>query len=160
MAQGFEAIYHEYSLYVRRTLYWVGGPEVLDDLVQETFVRVWKALPKFKQQSTMKTWIYRIAMNVAYDSLRKKKDIYKGVEPKKSSNDFESLEMSQVIDRCILAIPLKRRSVFVLHYKMELSVEETAEALKVSQGTIKSRLHKARQEFKNNLKAHGVDYGQ
>ncbi len=157
----FERVYQQNQNYVRRCLYWMVGPEILDDLVQETFVKVWKHKKSFRKSADLKTWIYRIAINTAIDYLRKKKIETVPIasyQDQGSESDTKRLETSQMIDRAILKLPIKHRAVFNLFYKMELSVKEVSDTLKISEGTVKSRLHKARQIFIADLKKQGVNY--
>jgi RNA polymerase sigma-70 factor (ECF subfamily) len=63
----FRHLYRRYEHKVRATLYQLCGSSLLDDLVQEVFLRVWKGLPKLKQRNTFSTWLYRITWNVATD---------------------------------------------------------------------------------------------
>lgn len=157
----FETIYLEHSPFVRRSIYWMVGPQAIDDLVQECFVKIWQNLPKFSGTSSLKTWIYRIAMNAAIDHLRKQKKLWHLRGESKIPIEVapvNDIALTQLIEKGILALPPKLRSVFVLYYKMELSVQEVAEALDLAEGTVKSRLFTARQTFIDFLQAHGVNY--
>jgi RNA polymerase sigma-70 factor, ECF subfamily len=69
----FTETYRKYHLLVRRVLFRIQGAGELDDLVQEVFLRVWKGLEKFREESQLKTWVYRIATNAGLDALKKKK---------------------------------------------------------------------------------------
>ncbi len=156
----FREVYEHYHSYVRASLYWMVGSEPLDDLVQETFVKVWKSFDSFQGESHIKTWIYRIAINTAKDFL-KKKGRYLSVLNEKGFLKAENprdLALADAIEKSILSLNLKHREVFVLYYKIELSVEEVAESLNLPQGTVKSRLHKGREIFIKNLKKIGFSY--
>lgn len=155
-----ESIYAEYNSFVRRSLFWMVGPDALDDLVQECFVKVWQNLSRFSGQSSIKTWIYRIAMNTAIDHLRKQKRHWflKTQQETVSVVPANDLELPQLIEKGIQQLPLKLRSAFVLFYKMELSVQEVGEALGLPEGTVKSRLFKSRQTFVRYLQESGVHY--
>ena len=67
----FRQLYRRYHKRVRSTLYQLCGSSILDDLVQEVFLRAWKGLPKLREASYFSTWIYRITWNVATDRRRK-----------------------------------------------------------------------------------------
>ena len=66
----FRQLYHRYQQRVRSTIYQLCGDAVLDDLVQEVFLRVWKGLPKLREAAYFGTWIYRITWNVAKEQRR------------------------------------------------------------------------------------------
>ena len=76
----FRALYEKYQGIVRSVIFRIAGPQELDDLVQETFIRVWQSLSKFRGRSSLKTWVYRIATNLAYDYCRKNKKRKQEVE--------------------------------------------------------------------------------
>jgi len=57
----FDELYDQFSSLVRNVLFKLCNPEDLDDLVQDVFIKIWNGLPKFKQKSSIKTWVYRIA---------------------------------------------------------------------------------------------------
>lgn len=158
--QDFKVFYQDYQNYVRKTLYWLVGHEPLDDLVQETFIKVWKSIHRFSGHSHVKTWIYRIATNVAIDYLRKNKTEYQLAlaEHNHPSHSQNNMELSQLIDQAILSLPIKLRVVFVLYYKQELTLNEISDTLNTAEGTIKSRLFKSRNLFKDYLEKHGVSY--
>jgi RNA polymerase sigma-70 factor (ECF subfamily) len=135
------------------------GAEPLDDLVQETFVKVWKERHRFQGDSQIRTWIYRIAVNTAKDYLKKKsRDPNLTVEGGRAQAPTTSLELREGIEKSIQLMDMPTKAPFVLFYKMELSVKEVAESLEMPQGTVKSRLHKARKEFLENLKKLGFEY--
>ncbi len=135
------------------------GAQPLDDLVQETFVKIWKTRHKFKGDSEIRTWIYRIAVNTAKDYLKKKsRDLKLIVESREPQPETSSLELREGIEKSIQLMDMPTKAPFVLFYKMGLSVKEVAESLELPPGTVKSRLHKGRKEFLENLKKLGFEY--
>lgn len=160
----FEALYTALNHYVRKTLFWLVGREHANDLLQEVFIKVWNNLDKFRQESSIKTWVYRITVNVAHDHMRKNKNSLKEVadytvEDIQSGSSIETELMNKkIIRRGILALPPKQRVVFVLFYQQDLSLEDIAKALSLPEGTVKSRLHNARDLFKESLRKNGVTY--
>ena len=155
----FQNLYLEYRDFVRRSIYWMVGEAAVDDLVQETFIKVWRKSHLFKGESSVKTWIYRIAMNTAKDYWRKhSRSLEFSLEAEGEQGIESRLIVSQIIDLSILQIPYKQRSCFVLYYKMELTIEEISKSLRIPQGTVKSRLNKARILFVQQIKKHGVYY--
>ncbi|RMD68676.1 MAG: sigma-70 family RNA polymerase sigma factor, partial [Cyanobacteria bacterium J149] len=69
----FRLLYQRYHHKVRATLYKLCGSEILDDLQQEVFLKVWKSLPQLRNPQYFSTWLYRICWNVAYDQGSSKK---------------------------------------------------------------------------------------
>lgn len=157
----FDHIYESYQSMIRSVLYKINGPADLDDLVQDTFLRIWKGLQKFHGQSEIKTWIYRITVNVALDFQRKNKNrpgtlIVDPAQanPKENSSDRYYRELVQ---KGLGQLSLAHRTVLVLHSMEELGVVEIARVLKTSPGTIKSRLFHARKNMAAYLEKMGVN---
>ena len=157
----FKGIYLDFHQYVRKTIFFMAGEENLDDLTQEVFVKIWKHRNKFRGQSSLKTWVYRITLNTTLDFLRKHQktkrvdfplELVEAVSPELDVKLKERVRMG------ILQLPEKQRSVFVLYYLEEASVSEIARLLNVKEGTVKSRLSYGRTSMINFLKAKGVDY--
>jgi RNA polymerase sigma-70 factor (ECF subfamily) len=131
----------------------MGASSHLDDLTQEVFVKVWKALPRFSFRSSMKTWIYRIAVNTAIDHGRKKKLVPNDIVPVGVSEESEE----QIILRESLAdMELDERSLIVLFYYEGLTLKEISVVLEIPVGTVKSRLHHAREKLEEVLVKRGV----
>ncbi|ABD01231.1 MULTISPECIES: sigma-70 family RNA polymerase sigma factor [unclassified Synechococcus] len=70
-SQSFRQLYRKYQQSVRNILYPLCGADLLDDLVQEVFIRAWKGLPRFRGSAQFSTWLYRICWNVASDQRRR-----------------------------------------------------------------------------------------
>ncbi len=148
--EDFNEIYFEHKNLVRNVIYRIVGGNSLDDLVQETFVQVWKSLSDFKHQSSIKTWIYKIAVNQALMYLRKK-DVL-NLTPDDQFEfpvndqifDIENKDMANV---GLSNIKTEFKVVLVLFYYEGLSIEEISSVLEIPTGTVKSRLHQAKNEF-------------
>ena len=143
-------------------LYWhiralVGSHEDTDDILQETFVKVWKALPGFRGDSSVKTWLWRIATNEALSFLRK--------QQVRAALRFESLDTTaalmvdsdpwfdgdaaqRVLAKAIAALPPKQRSVFCMRYFEELPYEEISRITGTSVGALKASYHQAAEKVK------------
>ncbi|MEM0896784.1 MAG: sigma-70 family RNA polymerase sigma factor [Verrucomicrobiota bacterium] len=139
------------------------------DLAQDTFVKAWKALPKFEARSSFYTWIYRIAHNVTYDWLRKKKvqgdeldDLNSGqidttapTAPKLNpapDRAIANTELGQRIAGAIEQLSDDHRAVILLREIEGLSYEEIANVTACSAGTVMSRLYYARKKLQDTLK--------
>lgn len=168
-AQSFRYLYQRYQQRVRATLYQLCGAALIDDLVQEVFLRVWKGLPKLKQAGTFSTWLYRITWNVATDQRRafvqrnnfasKLKEAAKLEEdaPKAFlTPDLMRLHYQDLVQRGLLELSLDHRTVLVLHDLEDLPQKEVAEILGIPVGTVKSRLFHARAAMRKFLEAQGV----
>lgn len=159
----FQAIYEEHGAYVRKTVYWLVRDDAVDDVVQDVFIRVWRSLDRFRNESSLRTWMYRICVNAAHEHFRRAPRVapaeaVKTPESEIPVHDEDALSMHEVIRKGILRLPEKQRSVFVLFYKQELSLQEIAESLRIPVGTVKSRLFNARDAFIEHLNKNGVDY--
>lgn len=159
--QVFSKLYDEYKGLAANVIFNIAGKECLEDLVQETFIKVWKGLPAFSFRSTHKTWIYRIAVNVALDYCRKnfgKTEVF-SESASLPSNDPE-LRASDVnlSANALGQLSPQERAVVTLRFYEELSFKEIASMLEEPEGTLKARAAKAKEKMKNYLKSQGVDY--
>ena len=154
----FKSYYLEERDFVRSVIYWMIRSESVDDLVQETFIKAWKSFSTFENKSSFRTWIYRIAHNVACDYLRKTKN-----KPGYTENidelqgKEEKYEIKDLIDRSLFLLDEKKREVFILYYKMEYNMSEVAALIEIPEGTVKSRLFKAREIVQKFLLENGVE---
>ena len=135
--QAFNALVQEY----KERLYWhirrfTCSHEDADDLLQETFIKIWGALDSFKGASSLFTWVYKIATNEALNFLRKKKvrsilqmESLENVLWKKIDEDpyFNGNEVQRQLHKAIQKLPEKQRLVFNLRYFDELSYNERAQ---------------------------------
>ncbi|WP_322111864.1 sigma-70 family RNA polymerase sigma factor [Aerosakkonema funiforme] len=161
--QRFRQLYHRYHQKVRSTLYQLCGPSILDDLVQEVFLRAWKGLPQLRQTSQFSTWLYRICWNVACDQRRKyaQQRTFDSKLNTKSSDqvpapDLMQLHYQDLVQRGLAQLSLEHRAVIVLHDLEEVPQKEVAEILGIPVGTVKSRLFNARAAMRQFLQQQGV----
>lgn len=153
----YKVHYQENNEFLRAAIYWMVRREIADELVQEAFVKGWKSFGKFKKEASFRTWIYRIAMNTTYDYLRKHgKQIE--VEYEELAVEKKQEGLKDLISKALMKLNLKQREVFILYYKLEYTSKEISDLLDISEGTVKSRLHHAREIFKDFLKENGVDH--
>jgi RNA polymerase sigma-70 factor, ECF subfamily len=122
-----------------------------DDVVQETFVKVWQNLDNFKSESNLFTWIYRIATNESLQFLRKRKRLSWGnsvlVEALQNSltSDayFDGDELQLKLQKAILQLPDKQRLVFNLKYYDDLTYDQISEITETTVGALKASYHHA-----------------
>jgi RNA polymerase sigma-70 factor, ECF subfamily len=151
----------------------VGDYETAVDLSQETFLRVYRNIHRYSNLYQFSTWIYRIATNLAIDEMRYRKRrgqvFYKNIWASRSSGDNDTPEFeladvrrgprdevlrkesSQVLGDAIRSLPEKYRTAFIMKEIQELPYETIAKVLNCSAGTIKSRLHRARELLQRKL---------
>lgn len=129
----------------------VGLPAEAEDVYQETFLTAFKKLPKFRAESDLGTWLYRIASNLCWMRHRKKKA--ERLEPlleRHHGREAGPEEVSrkkalrEAVEAALGELPVEQRLVLVLRDIEGLSGEQTAKAMKLSVAAVKSRLHRAR----------------
>jgi len=149
-------------------LYWhlrrfTNSHDDADDLLQDTFVKIWAALPTFRDESRLFTWAYKIATNEALNYLRKNK--WKALLQRESLDDmmeqridddvhFNGDELQRELMKAINRLPEKQKLVFNFRYFDELSYEEISEITGTSVGALKASYHFAYQKVKEDLEKH------
>ena len=126
--------------------------DLADDITQDTFLKAYKKLYTFRGQSSVKTWLFAIARNTAYDY--KKSSFLRRVtlvdyitqqktHPSAEAEAMESLVSSELWEK-VLMLPVKLRESLILYAHHQMKLQEIAELLGISEGTVKSRIFKAR----------------
>ena len=158
------ALGHLITKYQQR-LYWhirkiVISHDDSDDVLQNTFIKIWKGLENFKEESQLYTWIYRIATNEALTHLRQKRkknttsihpieyELSKNLE---SDNYFSGDEIQLKLQQAILTLPEKQRLVFNMRYYDETPYEEMSQILETSVGALKASYHIAAKKIEEIL---------
>lgn len=161
--QSFRRLYRRYQNRVRALLYQLCDVDAIDDLVQEVFLRVWKGLPKFRQNSQFSTWLYRIVWNVASDYRqaaavrRSRLEILTQHAPKQQeAPDLIQLHYEDIVMRGLKELSFDHRTILVLHDLEGMPQKEVAEILEIPVGTVKSRLFHARGAMRQFLDRQGV----
>lgn len=140
--------------------------EVADDISQEVFIKSYFQISQFRGQSTVKTWLLTIARNMALNHFRSAffrkvtlADLFSGKDVS-SSAEQEVLDQlaSKHIWQIVLALPRKHREVLLLDVHYGLSCKEIAIMLGLAEGTVKSRLHRARSKVAEQLKEEEIGY--
>ena len=116
-----------------------------EDVTQDIFIKLWRALPLYDGRAALGTWLYTIARNTCLsalrsDSYRKTSALDETTEP--SAHSTTPLTLS--VDQCVARLPDLQRQVITLFYMQDRSVAEVAAMLDLPEGTIKSHLHRAR----------------
>lgn len=159
----FEEIYrlHEemvYNLCLRLT----GNPGDAEDLVQETFLRVYRYLAGFRGGSSLRTWIYRIALNRARSRFRGLKVLYaladdaskEPVDPRRGPEERAmASDTGRLVEKALSRIPRNFREAVVLRDLEGLAYQEIAEILGVRIGTVRSRIARGRERLRRELEA-------
>ena len=167
----YEAIVQRYARHVYNIAYRMAGNEAdARDLVQEAFLRVYRALRRVEPDAPLERWLYRIVSNLHIDLLRKRPrtrvesldapvETARGEVPREIA-DLESSpeaildreQLDAAIQRALGTLPQELRLVVVLSDIEGLAYEEIATMLRIPLGTVKSRLHRARQTLQQRLR--------
>ena len=168
--QDFEYIVAENESKIFNTIYsFVGDYEDALNLTQETFINAYCHIDKFRHESDIYTWLYRIAINLCKKDYNQKRrqslvigslldhpNARQSIEEQASGDRsaIERLELDEeqsMIRQEIAALPKKYRTVIILKYMQDLSYEEIADIVGCSIGTVKSRLSRAKDRLKQRL---------
>ncbi|MED1563034.1 RNA polymerase subunit sigma [Alkalihalobacillus alcalophilus ATCC 27647 = CGMCC 1.3604] len=152
-------IMNTYGDELLRLIYsYVKNKEVAEDLTQDIFIKVYERIDQFEQRSSLRTWLYRIAINQSKDYLKswhfrkvrtEAEDFFLShtVEKTPEIRTVEKAEEEELVHK-VFSLPLKYREVIYLFYYQECSVGEISELLKVKEGTVKTRLYQARRKLR------------
>lgn len=136
----------------------VGNGSIAEEITQESFLKAWKALPSFAFRSTLKTWVYSVALNTARDWLRSHGGkTYVTLDPDAlESVELESPE-TRAVREALMELDEDTRIILMLHYYDDLPLSEIAKILGTPTGTVKSRLFNAKSKLRPKLVAKGFD---
>lgn len=162
LEKAFNELVNTYS----ERLYWhvrriVEDHQDADDLLQEIFIRVWTALPTFRGDSQIFTWLWRIATNESLNFLRKKKvraalsfQSITEAEERKIDDDpyFNGGAAENVLRKALAKLPKKQKLVFLMRYYDDMKYEDISEILGTSVGSLKASYHIAYEKIKSLLK--------
>ncbi len=157
----FNLIVKKYS----KRIYWHVRKIVIDhddanDVVQNTFIKVWKNLGEFREDSQLFTWMYRIATNEALSFLKQKKakflipfaDVeYELSNTLSEDTQFTGDEIQMKLQKAILTLPQQQRLVFNMKYFDDLKYEEISEILNLTVGGLKASYHHAVKKIEKYL---------
>jgi len=137
----------------------IGNFEDARDISQEAFARIYRSIDKFRTGKNFSTWLCRIVINLAIDYLRKRAREAKALarKPDLSGTSFlppdcavEKKELKDTVRRVIASLPVKYRTVLVLRDLNGLDCAEIARVLRCPPATVRWRLHRAREMFRNH----------
>ena len=153
----------------------ISNREDAEDLTQEVFVRAFGAIKKFRRESNLRTWLYRIATNLCVDKYRRaglEKQYFVPLERRQTDEDgdpvafdlpdttndpqrvFEQTELQAEIQKALVRLPEKLRSALLLFDLEGMSYDEIAEAVGCPVGTVKSRIFNARVQLRGLLRTY------
>lgn len=140
---------------------YVGNREIAEDLTQEIFVKCYQKMDQYQKRSSLKSWLWRIAINHCKDYLKSwhYKHIVISDEQAKCTSSGEREVEHEVIQKyedeqlvqAVLSLPDTYREVLYLYYFEELKIKEISNLINVNQNTIKTRLKKAKEILKDRL---------
>lgn len=148
-----------------------GNPDDGADAAQEAFFSAWRGLPNFRGDANFSTWLYRLVSNASMDLLRRRKrqDAHAGPsldddelcfdapDPSPAPEDLaERRETRRELRDALQALSPERRQILILREIHQLSYEEIAQTLSIDVGTVKSRIHRAREALRKILLSRGT----
>ncbi|MBT8303345.1 MAG: RNA polymerase sigma factor [Bacteroidia bacterium] len=163
-SQSFSTLVDRYKdLVFTLALRMVKHREEAEEVSQDTFIKAFRSLNKFKGDSKFSTWIYRIAYNTCLDRLKKHKreqniiaiDEYTEHQVKTLDNALDALEKAerkQAIQNCLALLPSDDSALLTLFYFEELSLEEIAKIVGLTANNVKVKLYRSRKKLTSILK--------
>jgi RNA polymerase sigma-70 factor (ECF subfamily) len=168
-AEAFEQLMTSLEKMIWRVCWhYTGDREAASDCGQDTMVRIWKSLDSYRGGCAFETWVYRVAANCCMDYLRKKKrDRSESIEPLReqgfdpadpkadTAGQVEAADEHRRLRECIARLPEEQREALVMTQLEGVPYERAAELLGVSEGTVKSRVNRAKVKLKELLTGGG-----
>lgn len=158
--EGFNLLVENYKVRLFNLLYRLTGTrEEAEDILQETFLRVYRERESYDFNYSFSTWIYTIALNLCRNLYRRKNRVkFTSMDnllsqPDSNSENFgNKSRLSSILEKVISTLPLKYKNVFLLRDVDQLSYEDIALILDIPLGTVKSRVNRARRILKKKLR--------
>lgn len=145
-----------------------GNSEDAEEAAQDAFLALWRGIDRFRQESTLSTWIYRLATNACIDTLRRRKKQSGSVSlddeelfvdavdtSPQPQETVEHREAQKLLQEGLFALPEEYRKVLILREIEGLSYTEIAESASIELGTVKSRISRGRSLLRNFLSGNG-----
>lgn len=148
-----DKFYEQIYLFMRRLGH---SPQTSEDLTQEVFFQAWRQIGQLRNSKALAGWLYRIASNVSNWYRRRHKNMESSASEKMEilsagQTTEDNAEEIRALRAAIEGLPARFKQVIILHYMQRLTIEETAEAVGVRAGTIKSRLNRALKVLRKKL---------
>ncbi|WP_010278187.1 RNA polymerase sigma factor [Paenibacillus senegalensis] len=153
-AQALEQLMESFGAIVMRTAYfYTGDRHLAEDISQEVFLRAYRNWVAFRGDSTVKTWLTAITVNICRDKMGVRMFTEQPTDPARMESDrtinvedeaLERLRKSEVL-QYLLRLSLPYQEVLYLYYYLDLSTREIAKAVSSPEGTVRNRLHRARE---------------
>jgi RNA polymerase sigma-70 factor (ECF subfamily) len=175
----FEQIVRDHQAMVFRTLVRLtGSREHVEDLAQEVFFRLYKALPAFRGDALMTTYLYRITVNVAQDEWKRRRRLERPLVSMTASFDddadfdweerlahpapdaeqqFAERQFRLSVEEQLQQLSAVERAVLVLYHQEERSYEQIAETLKMPIGTVRTHLHRGRRKLREGIQQNQME---
>lgn len=150
--------YSEKMYFVARRI--VASHDDANDVVQNSFIKVWQALDTFRGEAGLYTWIYRVVVNESLSFLRSKRTRFFGAQSFSGAeldrlvdNDtyFDADKAERLLAKAVLSLPPKQRAIFTMRYYDELPYAQIAEVMGVSEGSLKASYHFAAKKIEAQL---------
>jgi RNA polymerase sigma factor (sigma-70 family) len=162
--QGFRLLMEAY----KQRLYWhirrmLVVHDDADDVLQESFIKAWKYFDNFREESSIYTWLYRIATNnclTFLEAKKKKQQHLSNIDPSdmqyavKAEHNFDANKLEWQLQLAINSLPEKQRLVFNMRYYDNMPYEQMSEVLDTSVGALKASYHHAAKKIQENLTQH------
>ena len=155
--QAFNVLVEEQSDFLlRNILRWVRQEDQARDVLQNTYIRIWKGLASFRAEAQISSWCYRIAFNESMAFLRSRKRILKLEQAEAVAiapdEGLDADEIQRRLQFALEQLPERQRQVFELRYYEEMPYEEMAALLELSVGSLKASFHHARKKIESHLR--------
>jgi len=161
--RGFELLLNKY----KEQAYWLIRRIVIDhddanDVIQNTFIKVWQNIDKFREDSKIYTWIYRIATNEALSFLKSKKShLFVSMDEMRedfgdrieSDIYFKGTDIQRKLQKAVATLPARQKLVFIMRYFEAMPYQDIANVVGVSIGTLKASYHIAVKKIEEILKS-------
>jgi len=150
---------------IKTAYYFVANMEDAEDLSQEVFLEIIKSIRRYKQNSSLHTWIYRITVNRSLDHLRRKKRriVYNGkdnigAEPCVLDTRNDDNEKREILDTAVNSLPENQKIAFILNKYEDMAYRDIAEIMNLSLSSVESLIHRAKLNLQKKLVKHFSEY--
>jgi RNA polymerase sigma-70 factor (ECF subfamily) len=154
----FETIYKTYWQKVfRLCMGYANDTDAAKDLAQETFIKVWKQLPKFRNESSIGTWIFRIASNTCLRQIQKESKMPKSELPLEIQDEISETNREkdiQFLYQCISELKEVERIIISLELE-DMNQKEIAEIVGLSEGNVRVKIHRIKEKLIQKFKKNG-----